>query len=163
MNQCNRKICSAQKMVRANKLSVLHHRQSFHGILLSPACTRLLSPADRPTIEQCGLGVIDCSWRRVTAAGLRMFSRCRNRLLPYLVAANPVNYGRPYRLNCVEAVAAALHICGCVDEAYDVMDGFDYGNEFFRVNDDLLSMYMACTDSDDMMSKQDRWIEKNIH
>ncbi len=54
--------------------------------------------------------------------------------VPFLVAANPVNYGKPLRLSCAEAVAATLFLTGFQDEAREIMNKFKWGHAFFEVN-----------------------------
>lgn len=73
------------------------------------------------------------------------------RFLPFLVAANPVNYGRPYKMNTAEALAACLYICGFKQEAEMVMAPFGYGIEFLRLNYEALESYSQCTTAQDVM------------
>ncbi len=55
--------------------------------------------------------------------------------VPYLMATNPTNYGKPWRLNCVEALAAAFYITGFDEYAEKLLDGFGWGASFYKVNE----------------------------
>ena len=57
------------------------------------------------------------------------------RILPNLLAANPINYGKEFKLNCAEALAAAFYLCGFEKEAEHIMSFFKYGPAFFAVNE----------------------------
>ena len=128
--------CSSR---RASLLACIGHIRTlkpgaaFHGIVLSPMGTRSVSAEDADIIRESGMSVIDCSWARLDEIP---FSRLKgeSRLLPYLVAANPVNYGRPFKLSCAEAIAATLYIAGMKDEALLIMSEFGWGHEFIKIN-----------------------------
>lgn len=80
--------------------------------------------------------------------------------MPYLLAANPVNYGKPVKLNCAEALAGALLLAGFTDEAEEVMDVFKWGPAFFSINEFYLNKYMECKTSGEMMIAQEQLIKE---
>ena len=79
-------------------------------------------------------------------------------VVPYLVAANTVNYGRPWRLNCVEALAACFAICNHMDWAEAILEPFRYGQAFLDINRDLLSRYSKCADSDEVKKVEEEYL-----
>ena len=81
-------------------------------------------------------------------------------LVPYLIAANTVNYGRPWRLNCAEALAACFYICGHEEWARDILKPFRYGDAFLEINSQLLKRYAACSTEDDVKKTEEEWLAK---
>ncbi|MFC7135683.1 DUF367 family protein [Halobaculum litoreum] len=149
--------CTARKLARFD-LAELHRsdRATPYGVVLNPHAERALSPADREAGET--LVALDCSWE---SAGEARFSLPgEHRALPYLVAANPVNFGRPMQLTTVEAFAAALCILGERDHAERVLAKFTWGETFLELNEEPLRRYAECGDSSEVVAIQQEYLDR---
>ena len=161
--QCDPKRCTGAKLARRGILERMPLKTNFRGIVLSPEAKVPVSPADIQILENSGLSLIDCSWARLKEIPFKQMSSGHHRLLPFMVAANSVNYGRPFKLTCAEAAAATLYICGKEDAARELMKEFAYGEEFFHLNREVLDIYASCQDAEEVVAKQNEWLESAVN
>jgi len=159
-NQNDAKRDSGSKMVRMGMARTLRIGQGFRGIVLSSEADIVVSPADRDVVASHGIGGINCSWNRLEEIPFRTMGSSRHhRVLPFMVAANPVNYGRPFKMNTAEAMAATLYIAGFQEEAERLLEPFGWGPEFIRVNREALEMYAAATDAAGVRTAEKAYLE----
>lgn len=158
--QCDPRRCTGRRLEKAGAVRSLKVSAPCRGVVLTPSAERAVSHADRALAEQCGVGVVDCSWNQLESVPLHRLRCGAKRLLPYLQAANPVNYGRGQRLTCAEALAAALYIMRWREEARALLGGFNWGDEFWRLNGELLERYAACDTGAQVVEVQLAWLDE---
>lgn len=156
--QCDPKKCTAKRMLRFGLAKEAKTLGSIPrgSLVLSPFSERALSPADIVHARR-GLVVMDLTW-----ANIDRFPSVRGteeRALPYLLAANPINWGRPCELNSAEAVLASLVILGEREQAETFMGRFNWAPEFMRLNGNLLEDYSRARDSAEVVAVQNGYIE----
>jgi len=146
--------CTARRLERFGHVAL--HRsddETPYGVVLNPHAERALSPADADVNR---LVALDCSWE---SAGEARFSLPgQHRALPFLVAANPINYGRPFRLTTVEALAAGLVILGEREHAESILEPFRWGQTFLDLNEEPLRRYADCADSGAVVDVQAEYL-----
>lgn len=160
LGHCDPKRCSGKRLMRSGLMRELHLGQRHSGVIITPHGKHTLSPADRGLMDTHGAAVVECSWARTKEVQWSKVGGKCERLLPYLVAANTVNYGKPWRLNCAEALAAAFAICGHLDWAEQVLEPFSYGAAFLKINAKLLRLYAQCEDEKAVHKAQEDWMER---
>lgn len=129
--------------------------------------------------------MVDCSWAKLDETPFERMKTPHPRLLPFLVAANSINYGKPCQLSCVEAIAAAMYIIGesisyifsrnlssiltvsCIihvitglkEEAKWYLGKFSWGHSFIKLNLELLDKYSACESSKEILEVQNEYLK----
>lgn len=133
------------------------------GIILEPLCGKVFGPEDHDLLlkKRGALVGLDCSWAHIEPSVERVMksTRLQPRMLPLLLAANPVNWGKPSRLTTAEALATVLYLVGRTEQAREVLGAFRWGERFFELNREPLDAYAAATTSDELVNLQFEFFE----
>ena len=162
MRQDDARKCTAMKLRRFGLAHVFFSlREAPRGaLILDPLAKKALSRQDRPIMLARGLLAVDCSWAHIETFPAPRALRGPRRCLPYLVAANPVNYGVPTKLSTAEALAAALYIAGFKEQAEEVLSIFKWGPVFLELNRELLEAYSEAEDSSGVLAVQEEVLRR---
>ncbi len=147
------------KMVKKG-LARFTRRFPRKAVVLDPFAREYLGPWDRVFIEKYGVVVVDTSWKRISS---RQFTRLPgiHRRLPYLIAGNPVNYGKPYMLSSIEAVAAALYITGFMEAVEKLVGLYKWMKTFIQLNHEPLEDYCKARDKKEYIETIKTYEERN--
>lgn len=159
-DECDPRKCTTVKLQRQGKIRVVTHLNMLprKGLVLDPFAEKAVSPEDREIVEKIGIVGLDCSWNQIKKSSVMFKGRKYHRLLPFLVAANPTNYGKPCKLSTAEAIAATFYIVGLKDNAAEIMSQFKWGPTFLELNHELLEAYSNAKTSMEVVQIQNEFI-----
>ncbi len=160
-NEDDPKKCTSKKLYRFGYVVLEKNMMHIpkHGVLLNPFAKKSISQEDRLDALRNGIVALDCSWNHVENSFRILESRCSSsRALPFLIAANPVNYGKPFQLSTVEALAAALYIFGNTQHARMLLSLYKWGPHFLELNHEPLELYRLAKTSDEVIKIMNLYI-----
>lgn len=158
-HQDDPKKCTAAKLVRFGELREAKAvaRIPRGAIVLDPEGEKALSREDLEAAEAHGVLVLDCSWEKLSRFP-RVRAGLRHRGLPFLLAANPTNFGKPQKLSSAEALAASVYILGDRGHAERIMSKFKWGPVFIEINRERLDAYASARNSAEVVEAQTRML-----
>jgi len=159
-NEDDPKKCSARKLNKFGfvKLETNIKKTPRDAILLNPLCKKSLSPEDKKIALKNGILALDCSWENAENSFDYLDKRNHSRALPFIIAANAVNYGKPFKLSTLEAFTAALYILDDVKTAEKILNLYKWGPTFLVLNKEPLEDYRKAENSSQIIDIMKRYI-----
>ena len=81
-------------------------------------------------------------------------TRLKPRMLPLLLAANPVNWGKPGKLSTIEALRSSAYLIGNKTQARRLLSAFRWGERFIELNLEPLEEYSSASSSKELVELQ---------
>ena len=156
------KKCSAKKLSRFNLAYLKKNISKTPSgcILLNPFAEKSISPEDKNIAENKGILAVDCSWKNAEKNFDILDKKNHSRALPFLVAVNPVNYGKPFKMTTLEAFAASLYILGEKHQAKEILSIYKWAPHFLEMNKNPLEDYSKAKNSLEVIEAMNEYIEK---
>jgi pre-rRNA-processing protein TSR3 len=152
-NEDDPKKCSARKMHKFNFAYLTKNIKKIprNTLLLNPFAEKSLSKEDSSIAKKNGIVAIDCSWKNAENSFEYLDKKNYSRALPYLIAVNPINYGKILKLTTLEAFAAALYILDDIDHAKNLLNIYKWGPQFIKLNKEPLEDYRCAKNSKEVI------------
>jgi pre-rRNA-processing protein TSR3 len=159
-NEDDPKKCSARKLARFGfvKLETNIRKTPKDTILLNPFAEKSISKEDLAIAQKNGILAVDCSWKNAENSFDYLDKRNRYRALPFVVATNPVNYGKPFKLTTLEAFSAALYILGFIDKAEEILKLYKWAPNFLILNKKPLEDYRNAESSKEIIEIMKKYV-----
>lgn len=154
------KKCSARKLYKFGYV-ILEKNIKYipkRAILLSPFADKSISNEDLEIAKKNGIVAVDCSWKKAEKVFDHLSQIDSSRALPFLIAANPINYGKPFKLTTLEAFASSLYILGEIEHAKDILKIYKWAPHFLELNKQPLEEYRTAKNSKEIIKVMDKYI-----
>ena len=153
-NEDDPKKCSAKKMKKFDLAFLTNNIKKIpkNALLLNPFSEKSISKEDLNIVRKNGIIALDCSWKNAEKSFNYFDLISHSRSIPYLIAVNPINYGKVLKLSTLEAFAAALYILDNIDQAKKILNIYKWGPQFLELNKQPLEDYRKAKNSAEVIS-----------
>jgi len=159
-NDDDPKKCSAKKLEKFGyvKLEKNFRKTPRNTILLNPFAEKSISKEDLKIANESGILAVDCSWKNAENSFEYLHKKNYSRALPFVVAANPINFGKPFKLTTLEAFATALYILNYLEKAEEILKIYKWGSYFIKLNKEPLEEYRHAKTSKEIIEIMKKYV-----